>query len=123
MIECKVCHGKVRLIGEVDALRVCSDSDLYPLGRGGDVVVYYICESCKHIFTSFFDKADSAWWKKNIYNNEYYEIVDPDYKCIRPKKQAELLASALKSIKKSIHGLDWGGGEWHNSAFDARKGL
>jgi hypothetical protein len=106
---CKVCGGLVVNIGDVDHLRVASDQEKYPLGKGEKIINYVQCGDCGFLFTEYFDEFDDKDWARKIYNEEYYNKVDVEYSEIRPSRQSRYLSLVLFPWKEMIC-IDYGAG-------------
>lgn len=116
-IFCKVCgHHSLTHIGSVDSGRINSELDPFPFGETGVVVNYWHCESCGFIFTKDWDDKDTRFWLEEIYNSDYIELVDPEYKTVRSDVITPVLLSFAKIVSESLFAngaidmLDYGSG-------------
>jgi hypothetical protein len=105
---CKICGSETYPFDIVDFNKSCELS-FYPMGLSGIPVLYRRCSKCEFIFTDFFDNFTGEQWRKYVYNDEYAK-VDPEYLHIRPRHNARMIDAFLAPWKKSIVGLDYGGG-------------
>ena len=109
-VKCKICGENACLFDVVDFNRVCRPSR-YLCRPIGVPVYFHRCDNCHFVFTCAFDGFDSDAWRRHIYNDQYYQCLDPDYKIARPKSNSEIVHSACSLIgKKSVLGIDYGGG-------------
>lgn len=108
-VHCKVCGGSTALFDVVDFAKSC-DARLYPDGLSAVPVYYRRCAECGFIFTDFFDDFAPRQWSTHIYNDDYYQRVDPAYADRRPASNAHDVDRLLRRYKQQIIGLDYGGG-------------
>jgi hypothetical protein len=123
VIPCKICGEKTcRPFDILDFNKSC-ESSLYPIPFSAIPVIYHRCENCNFIFTNFFDEFTDNEWRSCVYNDDYIK-VDPDYKEIRPKGNAENITSILCRISEEnkITGLDYGGGNGNTALMVREKG-
>lgn len=106
--NCMICKSIAYPFDMVDFNKT-GDYDLYPNGLSGIPVVYHRCEACGFVFTNFFDEFPPDWWEKYVYDEEYYSIIDPEYKSVRPIVNAKEISAVLTG-KHGVVGLDYGGG-------------
>lgn len=107
---CKVCLAETTLFDVVDFNRSCHP-DNYPAGLAGTPVFYYRCGECGFLYTRAMDEFTDAEWRQFVYNDYYYETLDPEYELRRPSLNAELVASVCaKMDRRVLRGIDYGGG-------------
>ncbi len=107
--SCKCCDGEAQLFDVADFNKNCElprNPDVLPLA--GVPVYYYRCKNCAFIFTPFFDAFTPEDFSKYIYNDQYI-LVDPDYKELRPRGNAQFIHDLFGDFK-NISVLDYGGG-------------
>ena len=107
---CKICGADSVRFDTLDFNKVCGPTHAYFESQTGIQVPYMKCKKCGFIFTVFFDNFTAQDWTDYVYNSNYYEFVDPDYKIIRPQRNAQFLDYLLESSKIGWLGLDYGGG-------------
>ncbi len=106
---CKCCGASSPLYGVVDFHKNCLKVTLPALGLSGIPIYYYRCPVCKFLFTATFDSFTEEDFRTYIYNQDYH-LVDPDYREIRPRGNANFLCNLFTGPKpKSV--LDYGGGD------------
>lgn len=105
---CKICNGETCLFDVVDFNKSCAD-DQYVLGFAAIPVIYRRCTQCQFIFTDFGDSFESKEWETYVYNKDYL-TVDSAYLDTRPCHNARELMSFLAGRRKTVVGLDYGGG-------------
>jgi 2-polyprenyl-3-methyl-5-hydroxy-6-metoxy-1,4-benzoquinol methylase len=106
-IPCKICSGGTAAFDVVDFNKSC-DQRLYPFGFCYIPVIYYRCEACSFIFTTFCDSWTSADFSKFIYNDDY-ALVDPEYTGSRATRTASTIAEILRGCENARI-LDYGSG-------------
>ena len=79
------------------------------LQRTGVAIDYFLCDQCGYCFAPEFSSWVFEDFEKYIYNADY-ELVDPDYKFIRPISNAGFVDEKFGTAKHSIKHLDYGGG-------------
>lgn len=109
MAHCKICEGPAQLYDVVDLRKICDLTSAYPRGLRGTPVYYERCEACGFIFTRHFDDYGPSDWSRDIYNEEY-GLLDPEYHGQRAQRNARLLHFLFRGQKRSVIGLDYGGG-------------
>jgi hypothetical protein len=105
---CKICGGEAHPYDIVDFSKSCEMS-IDPGAMSIVPVVYRLCAQCQFIFTDFFDGFTDDQWRRYVYNDDYIQ-VDPEYATIRPRENVRMVSAFLAGKKKSIMGLDFGGG-------------
>lgn len=105
MHNCPICSKETRLLGIVDLSRDCLG--LFPVGSTFPVE-YFLCSTCGFCSAPNLCAWSNKKFRELIYNDQYITI-DPDYKELRPTKNAEMLQTLFKDIS-SIKHLDYGGG-------------
>lgn len=114
--ECKVCASQSRLFDVVDFHgNVDVDpnakfrKEIFPVS--GIPIYFFKCSSCGLIYTRAFDGFSDRDFKDIVYNQEWetHFLGDPK---LRGQQMAALF-SLLFPAKKSISGLDYGGGSGH----------
>ena len=108
-VRCKVCGGDTTMFDVVDFAKSC-DEGLYPAGLAAVPVYYRRCRDCSFIFTDFFDDFAPQQWRAHLYNDDYYQRVDPAYLDRRPASNAHGVDRLLRRYKSQVIGLDYGGG-------------
>jgi 2-polyprenyl-6-hydroxyphenyl methylase/3-demethylubiquinone-9 3-methyltransferase len=114
-VPCKVCGDASVLFDVLDFEKTCDDR-LYPSGLAAVPVYYRRCQGCGFIFTDFFDDFTPQQWSASLYNDAYYQRVDPAYATQRPANNARGLDHLLRPIKERTIGLDYGGGSGRTCA-------
>jgi hypothetical protein len=114
-VACKVCDGDTTLFDVVDFAKTC-DPKLYPVALEAVPVYYRRCGACGFIFTDFFDEFTPQQWSAHLYNDAYYQRVDPAYADQRPANNARGLDHLLRPVKNATIGLDYGGGSGRTCA-------
>lgn len=104
---CKCCGTSAALDGYADFDRDCYGFNAKRSQIRGIPIPYYRCLACEFAFTDAFDEWSPEDFKANIYNDEY-ELFDPNYASIRPKRTAELVQHLARS--RNIRILDYGSG-------------
>lgn len=122
MHSCKICGKDSPFFDRLDFNRVCGSATDYFNGAAGVDVYYRKCASCGFIFTDFFDSFTPELWRDHIYNPDYYESIDPEYKLIRPAHDSNELDCLLRSPSRRWIGLDYGGGNGLMSDLLRHKG-
>lgn len=108
-VECKICNSKTYIYGVCDFNKNCEGTKIgNKMPMIGHAVYYHKCNSCGFIFSIDFDNWTKDDFIRNIYNDEY-EIVDPEYKEIRPKNLVQWMLPLLNG-NTSITMLDYGAG-------------
>ena len=67
------------------------------------------CAQCKFLFTDAFDDWSIEQFMTHIYNDEY-ELVDPDYRLLRPRANADVVGRLWGAIKAGTRSSHYGGG-------------
>lgn len=110
VIECKICKCTAVPYMVYDFGKSCSQRNrtdkIYGLP-----VYYFKCVSCGFFFTPMFDNVQSSFWTANVYNKDYYEFIDAEYKFARPYESSIVVRSILNLLGVGYaKGLDYGGG-------------
>jgi SAM-dependent methyltransferase len=108
-VPCKICGGAAPLYGVVDFNRNCEIPNGVKLALSGTPIYYRRCAQCKFLFTDAFDGWSIEQFKTHIYNDQY-QLVDPDYRSLRPRANADVVARLWGAIKAQTRVLDYGGG-------------
>jgi len=116
---CKVCGGDSVPFDVVDFNKSCEG--FICGGAAGAPVIYRRCTDCQFIFTEFFDEFTADMWREHVYNSDY-EKIDPQYKNVRCRINAHLIRTFLIGRKRSIIGLDYGGGNGKTSLLMRDRG-
>ncbi len=98
------------------------------LPPSNSLITYYLCANCGFCFAPEFMSWSMKDFSRHIYNRDYLR-VDPEYKEVRPKDNAEMLESLFGQEKGRISHLDYGSGEgllsrrlkrlgWKSDAYD-----
>lgn len=106
---CKVCGESAQPYVVLDFALTCNTPRM-PAGPSGIPVQYYRCRACAFVFTPFCDDFTPAQWTTHIYNEAYYQEVDPDYAERRPLGNALAIDALLSGRHSDWIGLDYGGG-------------
>ncbi len=114
IVPCKVCNGEASPFDILDFNKSCA-ANRYVLGFVAIPVVYRICARCQFIFTDFGDEFSSTEWATYVYNDQYIH-VDPDYREVRPRHNAGEISALLAGRRRTIQGLDYGGGNGQTAA-------
>lgn len=118
-VACKICDATAEPFGVVDLFKSC---EAYPQGLSGVPVYYHRCGACGFVFTRFFDRFDGDEWRDIIYNDYYYERIDPDYAERRPRHNRDQLVTILRGRERRAIGLDYGGGNGRTAALMRERG-
>lgn len=121
MIACKICAGATDLFDVIDLGKTCDLVSSYPRGLTGTPIYFRRCRDCDFIFTSHFDTYTAAEWKAVIYNDDY-SVIDPDYALRRPARNARFIEILFGHRRRSIIGLDFGGGNGLTADLLRRRG-
>jgi hypothetical protein len=114
IVQCKICKSDAKPFDVLD-LNKSTQLDCYLGGVAGVPIVYHRCDSCRFIFTTYFDGFSGREWAEIIYNSFYYKAIDPEYESIRPAKNAKFVSSFFLGRKGDVVGVDWGGGNGKTS--------
>ena len=106
---CPVCKNKTEIFDSIEFNKSCEEINGKYLSYTGQFIDYYICENCEFCFAPEFFQWNKKDFEEKIYNKDYI-FVDPEYKEIRSKRNANLLLQLLKNSEKYIKHLDYGGG-------------
>ena len=107
LLPCPVCAAPCASLDWVDFNKNCEGSQGPKLGNSGILVEYVLCDDCGFCFAPEFARWTFRDFEQRIYNEDY-ELVDPEYKKVRPEGNAEMLHQLLGSAR--INHLDYGGG-------------
>jgi len=105
---CKICGTQARLLGYVDFHKNCEEARRKVLEFSGIPIPYYVCSACDFLFTTAFDEFAAEDFSRHIYNGQY-ALVDPDYREVRPKANADMIARTFPAGQQ-LRILDYGGG-------------
>ena len=108
-VPCKICGGATSLFGVVDFHKACEETRGLRLPLSGVAIYYRRCATCGFLFTDAFDCWTHDQFKEHIYNDDYH-IVDPDYRTVRPRSNADFVTRLWSSMRTQTHVLDYGGG-------------
>lgn len=108
VVRCKICRGKAHFFDIVDFNKYCGQHEAFLSDISGVEVPYYRCELCEFTFTDFCDEWTTEDFRTFIYNDDY-EVVDPEYKTIRPAYTADNVAKILEGCEE-IRIIDYGSG-------------
>lgn len=106
---CKICGGEAALYGVVDFHKSCEELRGLRLPLAGVPIYYRRCAACEFLFTDAFDGWSGDQFKAHIYNDDY-QIVDPDYRTVRPRANADIVMRLWSPYKTQTRVLDYGGG-------------
>jgi SAM-dependent methyltransferase len=106
---CAVCGATATHLDTLDFNKSCEEIRGALLQRTGVGVDYFLCDQCGYCFAPEFGYWSFEDFEKYIYNADY-ELIDPDYKFIRPKSNAAFLDEKFGPARKKIKHLDYGGG-------------
>lgn len=116
---CKICGAQTQPFDVVDLEKSCSGL----AARLSGVSIYYFhCENCGLVFTDFFDSFTPTDWRTVIYNDDYYDVHDPEYEETRPAWNT-LQVAAVTGGPAGIIGLDYGGGNGRTAELLRRRGF
>jgi Methyltransferase domain len=118
---CKICGEPAAFFDVVDFNKHCDD-DYYSFGISGVPVPYFRCGACGFVFTTAFDSWGTEEFTRFIYNEDYYALVDREYKQTRPLRVAAALAPALKHLAGAAI-LDYGSGSGRFAEDMRRRGF
>lgn len=106
---CKICGGAAPLEGVVDFNKNCEAVRGLRTGLSGIPVYYRCCSQCGFLFTSFCDGWAADDFVRHIYNADY-GLVDTEYRDVRPRRLAAMVADQFASQAGRMRVLDFGGG-------------
>jgi hypothetical protein len=106
---CPVCGAGASLLDVVDLNKSCEEIRGSYLPLTGFPVYYALCNHCHFCWAPELKNWPLAKFEEYIYNIDY-ETVDPDYKYVRPKANANALLSMFPDMPSSVRHLDYGGG-------------
>lgn len=106
---CKICGKPAELYGVVDFHKSCEEARGLRLPLSGLPIYYRRCAACEFLFTDVFDDWNNGQFKAHIYNDQY-EAIDPDYRDIRPRSNADFVVRIWGEHKARTSLLDYGGG-------------
>jgi hypothetical protein len=106
---CPVCGGDAPLLDVVDFNKSCNEARGDFLPASGVPIYYALCDGCGFCFAPEIMRWTIDEFAGRIYNDEYFR-VDPDYRELRPRSNAQMLASTLGQHALDIRHLDYGGG-------------
>ena len=112
-LKCETCKStNVSFEGAIDFNRVYNPSNPYPLGESTTLVTYNKCADCKFLFSRDWITNDTSFWNEKIYNEEYKQIVDPDWTKNRSIQVAPLFVRLLGIFKDNFNlsVMDYGSG-------------
>lgn len=118
-LACPVCGGTCTSLGSVDFNKNCEEARGRKLRDSGVLIEYVSCDDCAFSFAPEFASWSFSDFEQRIYNQNY-EMVDPDYKLVRPAGNAAMVHALLGSA--SVTHLDYGGGSGLLSAQLRDKG-
>ena len=105
---CKVCNKDSFLYDVVDFNKSILPSFYIKDSLSGIPIYYYKCTNCDFIFTKDFDNYSDTEWNENIYNEDYFKLLDTDYEHIRPEYHSRLIKKIIGKDKMLFKGLDYG---------------
>lgn len=106
---CPVCGEEAALLDVVDFNKSCEESRGKFLPVSGIPIEYSLCDNCGFCFAPEIMRWPIEEFAARIYNDDYH-LVDPDYGDVRPRLNANMLASAFGEHALDIRHLDFGGG-------------
>ncbi|MBX9902602.1 MAG: class I SAM-dependent methyltransferase [Burkholderiaceae bacterium] len=106
-VFCPVCKSKTAYLDSVDFNKSCEEARGFYLPPSGVKIQYFLCASCWFCFAPEIAAWNVKQFEEHIYD-EAYELIDPDYRSIRPLANADMLHKTFGSAK--IRHLDYGGG-------------
>jgi len=126
--KCQICNNLSIPLDVVDFNKSCIEANGKFLHKSLHPVYYFICEKCGFAFAPELYLWSEEKFKSNIYNAKY-ELVDPDYKSVRPLSNAKMLLHTFQSLENRFFHLDYGGGSgllskvlsqnnWNSKSFD-----
>jgi hypothetical protein len=107
--KCLVCGSGASFLDAVDFNKSCEEVRGIVFPPSGVLVDYFLCDHCGFCFSPEFQSWSFEDFERLIYNKDY-ELVDPEYKSIRPLANAKFLAHLFGANKHEIRHLDYGGG-------------
>ncbi len=106
--RCPVCSMPAAILDKVDFNKCCEERNGVKLPASGKLVAYHLCDECGFCFAPEIAAWSFEDFEQRIYNADY-ATVDPDYKLVRPRAEAEYL-TRLFPMPPQSH-LDYGGGD------------
>lgn len=114
-LPCTVCDAPSPLAGVVDFHKSCLEFEGRRLSLLGYPIYYRRCPACGLVFCdTMLDWSDEDF-ARHIYNADY-AMVDPDYREIRPKGNAETVLRLLGPAGRAMTVVDYGGGNGRMAA-------
>lgn len=108
--KCKICNSACNHLSDVDLNKTCGDANKHFPEKSGITVPYFRCSNCDFIYTDFFDLFTSELWEDIIYNEAYYQDIDPDYAHVRPHTDAKFAKALLDTFANCSTAIDYGAG-------------
>lgn len=107
--SCPVCHGQTTLLDRVNFNKACLAElgAIFPVSEKW--IDYFLCQQCGFCFAPEMYAWSFDDFGKFIYNQDY-ELVDPEYKQVRPENNAQLIDQMFARSKAGLRHLDYGGG-------------
>lgn len=106
---CPVCGEQALYLDTVDFNKSCEEYKGLVFPASGIPVHYNLCDQCGFCFAPEFRSWAFEDFERLIYNSDY-ELVDPEYKSIRPLNCANFVEELFGADKDKIRHLDYGGG-------------
>ncbi len=125
---CPVCSTATSLLDVVDLNKSCEEASGTFLPVAGIPIYYTLCDGCGFCFAPAMHQWSIEEFSERIYNDDY-KLVDPDYVDVRPRSNAQFLASMFAKQSLLIRHLDYGGGNgllsselfaagWNSTSYD-----
>lgn len=125
-VRCPVCSGRASYLDSVDLNKSCEEANGLKLPKANVLIRYYLCDQCRFCFAPEFGSWTFSDFERRIYNDEY-ELVDPEYRFMRPHNNAGILIERFGN--SDISHLDYGGGSgllsktlskhgWNSQSYD-----
>lgn len=118
---CPICGAGTTLLDRVDFNKSCEEVRGFALPPSGKFIDYFLCNQCGFCFAPELHAWSFDDFGKFIYNDGY-ELVDPDYKQVRPQANAQLIDHLFAGSKTLLRHLDYGGGSGLLSSILCSKG-
>lgn len=108
-VSCPVCSEACSAFDVVDFSKSCEELRGRFLALSGIPIYYHLCGSCQFCFAPEIARWGKSEFEERIYNDDYI-LVDPDYRDVRPRANAQSLMATFDERVKLIRHLDYGGG-------------
>ena len=127
-VECPVCHGPTEILDVVDFNKNCLEARGVYLQLTGKPIYYNRCPDCGFAFAPEMWSWSHEDFQLYVYNADY-EVVDPEYAQIRPRRDTDFVTQLFPAAREAGEHLDYGSGAgllsdllnaraWRSTAYD-----